>query len=165
MQPFSNQTFRSNFFIQLQAGLPYTDIYWGFFYYLYMTGLRPNEIRNAINWDFSDPAGIAVPLSKGQAVRILDVEEFPVAITLEAFANYEMFKYVNPTTANRLFNVYFSPRYLLASGKYLGTYLLRHSFIKNLYDQTGSISYVASIMGEINENNISGYVNSAIFYH
>lgn len=164
MQPFSNETFRPAFFSQLMSALPSSDIYWGFFYYLYLTGVRPGELRNAVNWDFTNESGIAVPLSKGQGVRILDPSQFGVQGNLRMFTDYEMFKFVNPTTANRLFNLYFTPRYFLASGKYLGTYLLRHSYIKDLYSKTGSISYVASIIGEINHNNVSGYVNSAIYY-
>lgn len=147
----------SNFF---SSGIPDTDPYREFLFYLYITGLRFNEMQNCRNWDYSHESGIIVPLSKGSANRILDNTLLPPAAIQSTFASFEYFYYVNNSTASNLFNKYYAHRLFLSTGKPITTYVFRHLYIKNLASEGKTAQQIATIMGEVNANNIAGYIDS-----
>jgi len=143
---------------------PTNDPYYFFFAWLGALGVRYNELRNCINWGYWPHEKIVIPLSKGQDFRILLYSDWDTELIKETFEANSYFTYVNKTTANLVMKRHFPHWATLDSGKFLGTYLFRHRYIKNLAASGQTPAQIAATIGESNINNVNGYINSVIMY-
>ena len=163
MTPYPDRTMFQELFDFLSFRMPKSDPYWYFFWLSYQWGTRPNELRACEAWDYSQPTGIIIPLSKGQSTRTLDPTYYQPESYFNSLSQYEFFKYVNSSTANLLFAKYLGYKVYLGTGKSLGTYIFRHARIKALAASGQTPQEIAAYFGEINVNNINGYINSQLF--
>lgn len=145
-------------------GLPRAEPYRDFFNYLRWLGIRFNELKNCQYWPYVEHETLTIPLSKGQGFRVLTEAIYNVDNIYNQILYDDFYSYVNTTTANQLIRRYFPKRAQLDSGKYLGTYIFRHAYIKNKFNEGMTPTEIAALMGEINISNITGYINSVIMY-
>lgn len=148
----------------LELPVIYNDPYYLFFQYLHIWGIRFNELLNCKNWIYTPDISYEIPLSKGQNTRLLTNNDALISTVYYNFINTNYFNYINRSTANILIARYFPHHAFLDTGKSLGTYIFRHAYIKNLSASGSTPNEIAAIMGEINTANITGYINSQIYY-
>jgi len=142
----------------------FSDPYFAFLKILDLYGFRFNELQKSALFSRLNTTTLQIPLSKNQQFRqIIDTEEQIDRIIL-TLNYYDFFYYINNSTASRVFNSFMQKRLYLNTGKELTTHFFRHKLCKNLYNQGQTVQQIATYIGEINLNNISGYINSSIFY-
>jgi len=151
-------------YLFLNGGLPRGDPYQDFYNWLSWLGIRYNELKNCEHWTYVVDTSITIPLSKGQGSRVITSNEDNVYGIWDNILQNNYFFYVNTTTANELVRKRMTHRTKLSTGKYLGTYIFRHAYIKNKYADGMTPQQIAALMGEVNINNITGYINSVIEY-
>ena len=159
-------------FSQMQYDIPdflmkpeiYLDPYHLFFLNQYNFGLRFNEVTNAKNWIRLTDSTVQVPLSKGQSTRILTYDPYYWDVLFYHIETLGYFNFANQTTASQLFLRHFPRRLFLNSGKALTTHFFRHYYVKNKSNMGWTPTQIASDIGEVNVNNINGYINSIIMY-
>lgn len=141
-----------------------SDPYYDIFYLLVTYGFRFNEIKNIQNWNFSDPDILKIKLSKGQGIREISVNHDKYLLYLNIYNSSVKFSFVNQTTACNIMDRLYPTQIYLDSGKNLKTHLFRHFYIKLLSNAGNTPAEIGNIIGEININNVNGYINSVIYY-
>ena len=140
------------------------DPYRLFYLNQYYFGLRFNEVKNANNWIRLTDSTVQVPLSKGQSTRILTYDPEYWDVIFYYITELGYFNFANQTTASQLFLRHYPKRLFLDTGKSLTTHFFRHFYVKLQTNNGFSPAQIATDIGEININNINGYINSIIMY-
>ena len=170
MQVYTLELMNSDITARFEA-LPHTpdylyfnDPYHAFFYILNRYGFRHNELVNSARFARLDANRIQVPLSKGQGTRLITDSEESIDNLLTSLVYYDFFYYVNNSTASELFKRFLQKQLFLTTGKSLTTHFFRHKLVKNMYASGQTPKQIGAYIGEINLNNVNGYITSSILY-
>ena len=112
-----------------------------------------------------DANTVKVPLSKGQDFRLITGTEEEIDNLLTSLVYYDFFYYVNNSTASELLQRFLQKKLYLDTGKSITTHYFRHKLCKNMHTNGSTIQQIAAYIGEINLNNVAGYINSVIMYN
>lgn len=144
--------------------LYFSDPYHAFFHILNSYGFRFNELVKSSNFIRLDAFNIQVPLSKGQTFRIINDTEEKIDNLLTSLVYYDFFYYINNSTASELLQRFLQKKLYLTTGKSLTTHYFRHKLCKNMFAQGSTVQQISNYIGEVNLNNVSGYISSTILY-
>lgn len=130
---------------------------------LYTHGFRIREVLEAKRWKLNDNGIFRVETEKGSLPRFINFNEIESRYRNELdYANYND-KLLNYSQVKRRFESYFNAQFFTENNRKLITHLFRHNFVKKKFKQGLSIEEISKIMGEINPENIRGYVVSKIY--
>ena len=130
---------------------------------LYTHGFRIREVLEAKRWKLNDNGIFRIETEKGSLPRFINYSEIERRYRNELdYANYED-KLLNYSQVKRRFESYFNAQFFTENNRKLITHLFRHNFVKKKFKQGLSIEEISKIMGEINPENIRGYVVSKIY--
>lgn len=147
-----------------QDGYLYNEPYFSFFFILNRYGMRYNELKAGASYVRISDTEVRVPLSKNQDYRILTETEHNIDRLLYTIQYYEFFTFINNSTASRLFNRFLNKRVYLETGKDITTHFFRHKLCKNLFAEGMTVPQISAYIGEVNRNNITGYINSVMYF-
>jgi hypothetical protein len=145
--------------------LYFNDPYHSFFYILNKYGFRFNELVKSERFVRMDANTVKVPLSKGQDFRLITGTEEEIDNLLTSLVYYDFFYYVNNSTASELLQRFLQKKLYLDTGKSITTHYFRHKLCKNMFASGKTIQEISAYIGEVNLNNVSGYVSSTIMYN
>ena len=171
MQPYTLELMNSDFNTHIEQishtsdYLYFSDPYHAFFFILNKYGLRFNELVKSSMFLRLNANEIQVPLSKGQTTRILTDSEEAIDNLLTSLVYYDFFYYVNNSTASELLQRFLQKKLYLSTGKSITTHYFRHKLCKNMFASGKTIQEISAYIGEVNLNNVSGYVSSTILYN
>jgi site-specific recombinase XerD len=130
---------------------------------LYNTGLRVNELIEYSRLLRIDSNTILVTTQKFSNPRPINTNLLN-STYLEAFNNNNLsrfvrsFSYYNDSFSNRLLNF----KSLHIKDKPVTTHLFRHNYIKKLYLSGLDTAQISAIIGERNNKNTQGYIDSKV---
>lgn len=164
METYDSQTLDNHLTIMLNDLQTYERDYADFFQLMFENGLRFNEMKNTLNWSNPVTGVVRVPLSKNQTYREFGWPQEIIDFWFTRFQQQNYFGFVNSSTADMLIKKYMPSIVSLDSGKSISTHLFRHAWVKRMDFYGIPPAAIGSIMGEININNVNGYINSIINY-
>lgn len=130
---------------------------------LYQKGFRINEVLELNRWRYVENGLFMIETEKGSHKRYMLMNEIPKRFLArieemgpgEKYCTYDMIK--------RRFDEHFQATFCTSENRRLITHLFRHNLAKKLAEQGKEIDVIAHILGEKEEKNALGYVESKIY--
>lgn len=144
-----------------------SPFYGAFFKVLQLTGLRPVEILNRDRWTYLSGTNSEVQCAKGSGIRSIDFAGFPdefISFITTVPPATSLYQSITERTILRFWYDYFAPHHFYfadnESGSSQGVYIFRHMYVKDRIAEGYTVAQIATMMAELDQNNILGYVNS-----
>ena len=130
---------------------------------LYDHGFRIKEVLEADRWILSNNGIFTIKTEKKSMPRNLEFEKVDKKYRDELDWSGYKGSLRNYTQIKRRFETYFGANFFTENNRKLITHLFRHNFVKKKYNEGLSIEEISKIIGEVNEANTRGYVESKIY--
>ncbi len=143
--------------------LTYNDIYWSLFVDLFNTGLRSCEILDKNRFTLLESGEYLIETAKGSNNRHLSTLYFSDLFN-NAFSNGGfLYSGITYQRLDHIFKISWGSPNVFQHKKRLSTHLFRHMLCKSMYNDGFEVQEIADFMGEVNNKNILGYINSTIY--
>jgi len=131
---------------------------------MYNTGCRPSELTTLNKWRYFDSNYYELLPSKKNEPRY--IPRIKMSSTLVALLENNNAKYCGlfERKMNYFFNMYYQYSKVTCGNKDISLYLFRHNYVKLLFQESNSESYVTKHMGWNNAAMASKYIYSIINY-
>lgn len=135
-----------------------------FFHNLYNTGLRFNELQNFQRWNYNSEYEIICNTEKDSNNRTFEasqLSEYFVNCLASDLPPYDTCRYA---TTNIWLKRAFAPFTLFLEISTVTTHLFRHNLCKRLAASGFTTQQISDYIGEIDNKNTDGYINSKIYW-
>ena len=135
-----------------------------FYYNLYNTGLRVNELQDASRWEITPAGDYLCSVQKGGVDRLFTSSELSTFFTSSLAYGLDVYRACRYSTASRYLNKVIWPLSLFVNDKSITTHLFRHNKIKQLANSGLTVPQIATYIGERDPQNIQGYLNAKVYF-
>lgn len=130
---------------------------------LYDHGFRISEVLEAKRWGLNEHGIYRIETEKGSLPRFVNYYEVEPKYRNELeYLNYSG-DLRNYSQVKRRFESFFGATFFTENNRKLITHLFRHNFVKKKKKEGLSIDEIAKKIGEVNKDNVIGYVESRIY--
>lgn len=131
----------------------------------YSIGCRFEELTDISRFQVVGINDITFQPSKGNNIRYLLMSDLPSAFVQMVKQQESYFQHIDYGTNSRYFAQYWPNYPIIYEGfnKVVRFYCFRYRYIWQLYDLGYDIRRIAKIMGEVDVNNIRGYVDKKLY--
>jgi len=130
---------------------------------LYNTGLRINELIDYSRLNLVDTNSILVQTQKFSNPRLIDIVYFN-GTYFSNFITGNLKNFIRSYSyyCDKLITYNFEYSKLFVLDKHITTHIFRHNYVKKLYASGFTITEISAIIGERENKNTEGYINSII---
>lgn len=167
MQPYTLQNIDAdctNFIGTIGSFAPHFAL---FYSTAYVLGCRFEELTQINRFLLLDQDTISFQPAKGNNSRILDASTLdPIFVDMVETQN-SYFNRIFYKTSNEYFRRHWPVKQVLLNipprYKHINFYIFRYRYVKNLYSIGYSIPQISWLLGEIDNKNTEGYINSQLY--
>ena len=130
---------------------------------LYNHGLRVGEAIDPKRWNEEERGVFTVTTEKKSEKRKIKKDQLNQDFKKLLEINKNQNKIINYTQIKKRFETYFEGHFFTENNRRLITHLFRHNFCKKNHKKGLKIKEISEIIGEKNEQNTIGYIESRIY--
>jgi site-specific recombinase XerD len=149
----------------LKNASEFGSFFYDVFSLYYKFGFRTNELLSRDRWNVYDNDNFILNTEKGSNPRIIKKSDLNSSFFRFYFNTANHFIFTSPSSINIYFNRFSNLPQLYVLDKKISVYLFRHNLIKQMFNQGSTVQDIANFMGEVENKNILGYINSAIYFN
>lgn len=127
-------------------------------------GFRVGEITSNDRWILTAFPIIEIVTEKGSNNRFIDIADFNFYVQEAINKNLFPFPYTSNSVASYFVTKYFPISPLYVKTKIITTHIFRHARIKNMSADGYTVEQISAFIGEKNDANTLGYINSVIMH-
>ena len=127
-------------------------------------GFRVGEITSSDRWILTAFPTIEIVTEKGSNNRFIDVADFNFWVQKAVTRGLFPFPYTSNSVASYFVTKYFPISPLYVKTKIITTHIFRHALIKNMSVDGYTVEQISAFIGEKNDKNTLGYINSVIMH-
>jgi len=144
--------------------LTHNIIFHSIFVDLFNTGLRSCEILDKNRFTLNENGEYLINTAKGSNDRVLNSLYFSELFNDAFLSGNFLYENISYQRLDYIFKISWGTPNVYQHKKRLSTHLFRHMLCKSMYNNAIEVQDIADFMGEVNNNNILGYINSVIQY-
>jgi hypothetical protein len=126
-------------------------------------GFRYIEVFELDRWSLVSPGNWEIQTAKGGAIRDYLETNIPTFYLSCLESSMLTFDYCRYSTFNRTLRRTFIDYPIMVDDKNCTSHIFRHNRVKQLYSQGQTIQQISDYLGEIDNRNTEGYINSRLF--
>ena len=138
----------------------YSSIYNTLFKY----GFRISEVTDQSRWDISNLPFIIINTEKKSNNRIINISDLDDYAKTALNAGFFPYTNTSAKVASYFMKNYYNRKAMYVENKLVTTHLFRHYAIKFWYEIGWSVTQISEFIGEVDEKNTIGYINSKLYY-
>lgn len=127
-------------------------------------GFRVGELTSPERWIYTAFPIIEIYTEKGSNNRFIDVADFNFWVQEAVSKGLFPFPYTSNSVASYFVTKYYPVSPLYVKTKIITTHIFRHARIKNMSADGYTVEQISAFIGEKNDANTLGYINSIIMH-
>ena len=131
--------------------------------FIYVTGLRINEIYNTSRWSIFDAKTYKVVTEKGSALRYVPYVSMPNEQIWAIEESRLSFQFIRESNFRRYFHRFMTPTLCRADKQLYALHIFRYNRAKQMNLKGKTLEQIKTFFGEIDSGNMLGYINGAVY--
>lgn len=132
---------------------------------LFNFGFRISEVTTPSRWNIENLPLIVIDTEKKSNNRIINVNDLDLYAKTAILNGFFPYPNTSAKVASYFMKNYYNRKAMYIENKLATTHLFRHYAIKFWYEIGWDVSQISEYIGEVDEKNTIGYINSNLYYY